>query len=56
MELFSNTFTRKFKTLYYEEDIINMFNYDTLIEYIKNIEIDSPEMILLKFIKILLRL
>ena len=49
MELFSNTFTRKFKTLYYEEDIINMFNYDTLIEYIKNIEIDSPDMILLKF-------
>ena len=49
MELFSNTFNRKFKTLYYEEDIINMFNYENLIEYIKNIKIDSPDTILLKF-------
>ena len=49
LELFSNTFNRKFKTLYYEEDIINMFKYEKLIDYIKNIEIDSPDMILLKF-------
>ena len=49
LELFSNTFNRKFKTLYYEEDIINIFKYDNLINYIKNIEIDSPDMILLKF-------
>jgi hypothetical protein len=49
MELFSNIFTRKIKPLYYVEDIINLLNYNTLIDYIKNIEIDSPDMILLKF-------
>ena len=49
LELFSNTFNRKFKTLYYEEDIINTFNYDNLLEYIKNIEIDNADTILLKF-------
>ena len=49
LELFSNTFNRKFKTLYYEEDIINTFNYDNLLDYIKNIEIDNSDMILLKF-------
>ena len=49
LELFSNTFNRKFKTLYYEEDIINTFNYNHLLEYIKNIEIDNADTILLKF-------
>ena len=49
LELFSNTFNRKFKTLYYEEDIINMFKYESLIGYIKNVEINKPDMILLKF-------
>jgi hypothetical protein len=49
MELFSNIFTRKIKPLYYEEDIINLLNYNALIDYIRNIEIDSPDMILLKF-------
>ena len=49
LELFSKTFNRKFKTLYYEEDIINMFKYENLIEYIKNIKINNPDMILVKF-------
>ena len=49
LELFSKTFNRKFKTLYYEEDIINMFKYENLIEYIKNIRINNPDMILVKF-------
>ena len=49
LELFSKTFNRKFKTLYYEEDIINMFKYKNLIEYIKNIKINNPDMILVKF-------
>ena len=49
LELFSNTFNRKFKTLYYEEHIINTFNFDKIMDYIKNIDIDNPDMILLKF-------
>ena len=50
LELFSNTFNRKFKTLYYEENILNIFNYEQLLNFIKNIEIDdNPDTILLKF-------
>ena len=49
LELFSNTFNRKFKTLYYEKEIINMFNYEKLVEYIKNLEANNKDMILLKF-------
>ena len=49
LELFSNTFNRKFKTLYYDEEIINMFEYEKLFEFIKNTEINSPDMVLLKF-------
>ena len=50
LELFSNTFNRKFKTLYYVDDIVNIFNYDNLIDYIKNIQInDNPDMVLVKF-------
>jgi len=49
LELFSKTFNRKFKTLYYEEEIINMFKYESLIEYIKNIKINNPDMIIVKF-------
>ena len=50
LELFSNTFKRKFKTLYYVDDIVNIFNYNNLIDYIKNIENnDNSDMILVKF-------
>ena len=49
LELFSNTFNRKFKTLYYEQDIINTFNYENLLDFIKNIEINNADTILLKF-------
>ena len=49
LELFSNTFNRKFKTLYYEEEIVNMFDYAKLVEYIKNLEANNSDMIMLKF-------
>ena len=49
LESFSNTFNRKFKTFYYHEDIIQMFNFEDLVGYIRDIEIDDPQTILLKF-------
>ena len=49
LEIFSTTFNRKFKTLYYEERIINTFNFENLMDYIKNIEIDNADMVLVKF-------
>ena len=49
LELFSNTFNRKFKTFYYHEDILIMFNYDNLIKYIPTIELNNRPNILLKF-------
>ena len=49
LELFSNTFNRKFKTFYYHEDILMMFNYENLINYIPTIELNCRSNILLKF-------
>ena len=49
LELFSNTFNRKFKTFYYHEDILIMFNFDNLIKYIPTIELNNQSNILLKF-------
>ena len=48
LELFSSTFNRKFKTPYYEEEIINIFDFKNLVEYIKNIELNNTSMIILK--------
>jgi hypothetical protein len=39
LESFSNTFNRKFKTFYYHEKILEMFDYGRLIKYIHTIEI-----------------
>ena len=49
LELFSNTFNRKFKTFYYHEDILMMFNYKNLIEYIPNLTPQQHADVLLKF-------
>ena len=50
LELFSNTFNRKFKTFYYHEDILMMFNYENLINYIPNLKPkDRRSDLLLKF-------
>ena len=49
LQLFSNTFNRKFKTFYYHEDILMMFNYQSLITYIPKIEMNNRYNILLKF-------
>ena len=49
LKLFSNTFNRKFKTFYYHEDILMMFNYESLLTYIPTIELKYHSNILLKF-------
>ena len=49
LELFSNTFNRKFKTYYYHEDILDMFPYEKLIDFIGYIPITNSMYILVKF-------
>ena len=48
LELFSSTFNRKFKTPYYEEEIINTFGFKKLIEYIKKLDINDVSAVKLK--------
>ena len=49
LDLFTNIFNRKFKTFYFQEDIINMFRFDNLIQYIQNISITDARSVKLKF-------
>ena len=49
LTLFSNTFNRKFKTFYYQEEILEMFNYEKLIKYIPTIKLNNTMNIELKF-------
>ena len=49
LEAFSNTFNRKFKTFYYHEDILQMFDFDNLVNYIQHINVVDPPTMLLKF-------
>ena len=49
LKLFSNTFNRKFKTFYYQEDILEMFNYERLITFIPDIKLNNSMNIVLKF-------
>ena len=48
LELFTNTFNRKFKTFYFQEDMINMFKFDNLVECIQNINITDGLSAILK--------
>jgi hypothetical protein len=41
LELFSNTFNRKFKTYYYHEEMSKMFDFDELFNFIKKIKITN---------------
>ena len=41
LELFSNTFNRKFKSYYYHEEISKMFPYQKLFKFIKNLEVND---------------
>ena len=49
LEMFSNTFNRKFKTYYYHKDILEMFPFEKLIDFIGYIPITNSMYILLKF-------
>ena len=47
--LFSDTFDRKFKTAYYHPSIIQLFRYEKLCPFLKNIVTQTPSQKLLKF-------
>ena len=49
LELFTNVFNRKFKTFYFQEDMLNMFKFDNLVECIQNINITDASSVILKF-------
>ena len=49
LKLFSNTFNRKFKTFYYNDDILDIFNYQNLINYIHDIKLNNSTNVILKF-------
>ena len=49
LELFSNTFNRKFKSYYYHEEIINIFPYQNLFTFIKNLEVNDGITCIIKF-------
>ena len=47
--LFSDTFNKKFKTFYYHEEIMQLFKYQSLVQYIKKIEPSNNGARMLKF-------
>lgn len=49
LELFSNTFNRKFKTYYYHEEMTKMFKYQQLFYLLRCLDITSSETTLTKF-------
>ena len=49
LELFSDTFNRKFKTYYYDEQMIQTFNFQKLFDLIQNLEVNSEETTIIKF-------
>ena len=49
LELFSDSFNRKFKTYYYVEEMSNMFPFENLFNYIKNFEATNSQTSIIKF-------
>ena len=49
LQLFSDSFNRKFKTYYYVEEMSNMFNFEDLINYIKNFEVTNGQTAIIQF-------
>ena len=49
LELFSDTFNRKFKTYYYDNEIIQTFEYEKLFSLIQHIEVTNEETTIIKF-------
>ena len=49
LELFSDTFNRKFKTYYYDEEMLKTFDYEKLFAFIKNLEVTNGQTTIIKF-------
>ncbi len=49
LELFSNTLNRKFKTFYYDEQLLKMFDYDKIINFLFSLETKDDKQALVKF-------
>ena len=49
LELFSNTLNRKFKTPYYDEQLLKMFDFDKIIKFIFSLETNNSKIALVKF-------
>ena len=49
LELFSNTFNRKFKTYYYDQQMIHSFEYEKLFSLIKHLEVTNGQTTIIKF-------
>ena len=49
LELFSDTFNRKFKTYYYDKQMIQTFEYEKLFLLIKNLEVTNGQTTIIKF-------
>ena len=48
LELFSNTFNRKFKTPYYDEQLLKMFVFDKIINFLFSLETKDEKTALIK--------
>ena len=49
LELFSDTFNRKFKTYYYDEQMIRTFEYEKLFSLIKHLEVNNEQTTIIIF-------
>ena len=49
LELFSNTFNRKFKTPYYDEQLLRMFDFNKIINFLFSLETNNENIALVKF-------
>ena len=49
LELFSDTFNRKFKTYYYDPNMVSTFEYEKLFNVIKNLEVNNGQSAIIKF-------
>ena len=49
LELFSDTFNRKFKTYYYDQQMISMFEYEKLFNVIKHLNVKNGLTAIIKF-------
>jgi len=49
LELFSDTFNRKFKTYYYDQQMIKTFEYDKILSLVQTLEVYNEQACIIKF-------